>query len=155
MIYFEIMKRYILIICVFFSVLTPLWAQEGLSINAAFDTQYTRRNGAKEVVAVNVAVGKAKMTLFKSLTIPLATSESESFEQWVLADEKIALDTEQGTKNGRIYYAFMRLPNTKKGLHRYIFYRNDALRKGAAPITTIIYIEGTVTMADLRKQFSK
>jgi hypothetical protein len=29
------------------------------------------------------------------------------------------------------------------------------LRKGANPITTIIYIEGSVTMTDLRKQFSK
>ncbi len=149
------MKRYVLIICVFFSALTTLWAQEGLNINAAFDTQYTRRSGAKEVETMNVAVGKAKMTLFRSLTLPLTSSESKSFEQWVLADGEIALDTEQGTKSGRLYYAFMRLPDTKKGLHRYIFYRNDALRKDAVPVTTIIYIEGSVTMAELRKQFSK
>ena len=110
------MKRYVLIICVFFSALTTLWAQEGLNINATFDTQYTRRSGAKEVETMNVAVGKAKMTLFRSITLPLTSSESKSFEQWVLADGETALDTEQGTKSGRLYYAFMRLPDTKKGL---------------------------------------
>lgn len=149
------MKHIFITIWLLLAVFIPTWGQKDLAISAAFEEKYTRREGAKEVLVKNLSIGTKKMTLFRSLTLPLSTEESLDIEKLVLADELQALDKERGSKSGRLYYAFFRLPEKKKNTHRYIFYRNDALRKGAHPITTIIYIEGSVTMSDLRRRFGK
>ena len=149
------MKHILITIWLCLAICLPTWSQEDLRISAAFDKKFTRREGAKEVLVKNLPVDNKKMTLFHSLALPLSAEESLEIEQLVLTDEQLALDKERGSKSGRLYYAFFRLPDKNKNIHRYIFYRNDALRKGANPITTIIYIEGSVTMTDLRKQYCK
>lgn len=149
------MKRFLITLILMLVMLPAVWAQEELAIGAFFDKKYTRRTGAKEVMVKNHKVGERKMTLFRSLNVPLTDEESRLAEQLVQQDGAQALDRELATKGGRTCYAFFRLPDAKNGIHRYIFYRNQALFAGNKPITNIIYIEGTVTMADLRRRFGK
>lgn len=149
------MKRFFITLAIMLTMLPAARAQEELAIGVFFDKKYTHRTGAKEVVVKNHKVGERKMTLFRSLNVPLSDEESRAAEQRVLQDGAQALDREVATKGGRICYAFFRLPDAKNGIHRYIFYRNQALFAGKKPITNIIYIEGTVTEADLRRRFGK
>lgn len=149
------MKRFFITLAIMLTVLPAVWAQEELAIGVFFDKKYTHRTGAKEVVVKNHKVGERKMTLFRSLNVPLSGEESRAAEQRVLQDGAQALDKEVATKGGRTCYAFFRLPDAKNGIHRYIFYRNWALFADKKPFTNIIYIEGTVSVADLRRRFGK
>ena len=82
--------------------------------------------------------------------------DGQYIEQLVRNDTRLAADKETGLKAGRLYYGFYRLPPlSKKPLNRYIFYRNNALGKGGKPTLTLIYMEGTASIEDLRKTFAK
>ena len=76
------------------------------------------------------------------------------FEASVKADVVGALDREAGLRQGRLYYGFYRLRSAGT-TNRFIFYRNNTLRAGASPTLTLIYMEGTATLAELKQRFAK
>jgi hypothetical protein len=70
-------------------------------------------------------------------------------------DVKDAFCHESNHTNGRLYYGLYQLSSTKKGINRYIFYRNNALKKGNDNNITLIYMEGRADIKQLRKTFTK
>ena len=91
------------------------------------------------------------LTLFKSCT----TSDHRNYdemEQLVEKDGKNAIDKECGYINGKLYYAFYLLKPIKDK-YQYIFYRNSSLRKDEPNEVTLVYMEGYVSLKELKNMF--
>lgn len=65
------------------------------------------------------------------------------------------MSKEVAFKKGRLYYGFYAFRPVKKGINRYLFYRNNALGETDNTSMTLIYMEGEANMAQLRKTFGK
>lgn len=91
------------------------------------------------------------LTLFRSIT----TSDHrlyDKIEALVEKDGKNTIDKESGYINGKLYYAFYQFkPKNKK--YQYLFYHNSSLREDKPDEVTIVYIEGYVTLTELKKIF--
>ena len=91
------------------------------------------------------------LTLFISLT----TRDSRNYdeiEDMVEKDGKNAIDKESGYINGKLYYAFY-LMKPKDNKYQYIFYRNSSLRKDEPNEVTLVYMEGYVSLKELKEMF--
>lgn len=130
------------------------WAQEGLHIANLFNGQYKRKDNAIEVVVKGNKLERYRLKVFRSLTVKNDPKDFERIEKLVLQDEKNALSKETGHIGERLYYAFYCLP-LRENHYRYIFYRNSSLREVEANELTLIYMEGNVTMDELKLMFKK
>ena len=131
------MKKIILSLVLTLTAALPLTAQKGLHIEELFGGKYQHHKDATEVLLKGRQISQYGLTLVRNAP-------------------RLAADKETGLKAGRLYYGFYRLPPlSKKPLNRYIFYRNNALGKGGKPTLTLIYMEGTASIEDLRKTFAK
>jgi hypothetical protein len=72
----------------------------------------------------------------------------------VITTEKNAVSKETGRIGENLYYGFYCFP-AHKGNLRYVFYRNSSLREVESNEVTLVYIEGNVTMEELKKMFKK
>ena len=82
------------------------------------------------------------------------TKDFERMERLVVADEKNAVSKETGRIGEKLYYGFYCFP-AHMGNLRYVFYRNSSLREVESNEVTLVYIEGNVTMEELKKMFKK
>lgn len=91
------------------------------------------------------------LTLFRSIT----TSDHrlyDKIESLVEKDGKSTIDKESGYINGKLYYAFYQFkPKNKK--YQYLFYHNSSLHEDSPNKVTVVYIEGYVTLTELKKIF--
>lgn len=148
------MKRIFIIIILMFGWLMEGWSQEGLHIDELFNGQYKRKDNAIEVVVKGHWLERYRLKVFRSLTVKNDPKDFERIENLVLQDEKNAVSKETGHIGERLYYAFYCLPSDKEH-YRYIFYRNSSLRKVEDNELTLIYMEGNVTMDELKMMFKK
>lgn len=148
------MKRIFIIIILMFGWLMEGWSQEGLHIDELFNGQYKRKDNAIEVVVKGHQLDRYRLKVFRSLTVKNDPKDFERIENLVLQDEKNAVSKETGHIGERLYYAFYCLPSDKEH-YRYIFYRNSSLRKVEDNELTLIYMEGNVTMDELKIMFKK
>ena len=148
------MKRIFIIIILMFGWLMEGWSQEGLHIDELFNGQYKRKDNAIEVVVKGHWLERYRLKVFRSLTVKNDPKDFERIENLVLQDEKNAVSKETGHIGERLYYAFYCLPSDKEH-YRYIFYRNSSLRKVEDNELTLIYMEGNVTMDELKIMFKK
>lgn len=148
------MKRIFIIIILMFGCLMEGWSQEGLHIDELFNGQYKRKDNAIEVVVKGHRLERYRLKVFRSLTVKNDPKDFERIENLVLQDEKNAVSKETGHIGERLYYAFYCLPSDKEH-YRYIFYRNSSLRKVEDNELTLIYMEGNVTMDELKMMFKK
>ena len=130
------------------------WSQEGLRIGELFDGSYKRKSNAIEVVIKGEKLKRYHLKVFRSLTVKNAPKDFERIEALVEADEKNAVSKETGRIGERLYYGFYCFP-AYKGQLRYVFYRNSSLREIESNEVTLVYIEGNVTMEELKKMFKK
>lgn len=147
------MRRLLFLITSLVLFATSAAAQSGLHINDFFDGRYKKRTDATEVLLKGRQIRDYGLTLFRSITLPGNTPEALTIERQVRADAAGAVDKEAGMKGGRLYYGFYSLKPTAGNLNRYIFYRNNALQAGAKPTLTLIYMEGTADIDQLRRTF--
>ena len=91
------------------------------------------------------------LTLFKSMTTTDHRNYDE-MERLVEKDGKNAIDKECGYINGKLYYAFYLLKPIKNK-YQYIFYRNSSLRKDEPNEVTLVYMEGYVSLKELKEMF--
>lgn len=129
-------------------------AQRGLQIASLFDGCYHGRTDATEVVLKGRKLRPYHLTLFRSLTLKPSATEAADIERRVKQDVRNAKDKEVGMKGGRLYYGFYQLSGTSD-THRYLFYRNNALLQSSDASLTLIYMEGSATLDELRKHFGK
>lgn len=129
-------------------------AQDGLQIASLFGGRYKGRADATEVHYEGKQLRSYKLTLFRSLTLTPSLHEAAAIEKKVWDDCVRAVEKEVGLHGGRLYYGFYRLPDTGKA-HRYVFYRNNALRNHSNGKLTLIYMEGSASIEDLKRDFAK
>ena len=148
------MKRVFTIIIMVLAFVVESQSQTGLQIAELFNGQYKRKDNAIEVVVKGDQLERYKLEVFRSLTVKNDPKDFERIEKLVEQDEKNAISKETGRIGERLYYAFYCFsPN--KDRFRYIFYRNSSLRKTESNELTLIYMEGNVTMDELKKMFKK
>lgn len=148
------MKRKFIFSIIFLLSFIAAAAQSGLHVNSLFGGKFQNRSDATEVTMKGRRISQYKLTLFRSLTISGNSPEAREVERLVKADAAHAADKESASRGARLYYGFYRL-QPKGGLNRYLFYRNNALKPGAKPTLTLIYMEGKASIAELKRNFSK
>ena len=150
------MKKHIITLLLSALALLPAAAQKGLAIDDLFGGHYRNRADVVEVLLRGKSLKGYGLTLFRSLVMPGVGHDGLRVEQKVCADVADAVEKEVGYKKGRLYYGFFRLkPQGKGAPHRFIFYRNNELRDDRKPELTLIYMEGTAGMEELRRTFAK
>jgi len=129
-------------------------AQKGLSINRFFNSDYIHADDGKMVRIEGSELRQYKLTLYASVSFERQDVIKE-MEQSVIVDSKKASNKEVGHIGRRLYYAFMSMPssNTRDSSRRYIFYRNASLRSSTKKDATLVYMEGDVTMEELKNLF--
>ena len=148
------MKRIYAIIVLMLALVMEGQSQTGLQIAELFNGQYKRKDNAIEVVVKGNQLERYKLKVFRSLTVKNDPKDFERIEKLVEQDEKNAISKEPGRIGERLYYAFYCFPSEKEH-YRYIFYRNSSLRKTESNELTLIYMEGNVTMDELKIMFKK
>ena len=148
------MRKIFLIVVLMLGWVMEAKSQEGLQIAELFNGQYKRKDNAIEVVVKGNQLERYKLEVFRSLTIKNDPKDFERIEKLVEQDEKHAISKETGHIGERLYYAFYCFPPEKERF-RYIFYRNSSLRKTESNELTLIYMEGNVTMDELKEMFKK
>lgn len=133
----------------------PLYAQQGLKIAPLFNGQYRYMKGTTEVLLKGRKLAPYKLNLFRSITIGTERVDIAQIEHMVKSDAATAIDKEISSKQGRLYYAFYQL-RPSGSTRRYLFYKNNALNaKGHNNTFTLIYMEGTATLNELKRNFAK
>ncbi|MBQ8521994.1 MAG: hypothetical protein IJ456_11640 [Bacteroides sp.] len=146
------MKRLIVGIMMTLAFVCEGRAQEGLHIAGLFDGRYKRSDNAIEVTIKGKELKPYRLTYFRSLTIKESPADFERMERLVKEDAREAVDKETGHIGERLYYGFYCLP-PRKGVMRYLFYRNSSLRKVEPCEATLIYMEGNVSLEELKEMF--
>lgn len=148
------MKKVFTIIILMLAFVVEAQSQTSLQIAELFNGSYKRQDNAIEVVVKGNQLERYKLEVFRSLTIKNDPKDFERIEKLVEQDEKHAISKETGHIGERLYYAFYCF-SPQKGRFRYIFYRNSSLRKTESNELTLIYMEGNVTMDELKVMFKK
>ena len=148
------MKKVFTIITLMLAFVVEAQSQTNLQIAELFNGSYKRKDNAIEVVVKGNQLERYKLEVFRSLTIKNDPKDFERIEKLVEQDEKHAISKETGHIGERLYYAFYCF-SPQKGRFRYIFYRNSSLRKTESNELTLIYMEGNVTMDELKVMFKK
>jgi hypothetical protein len=148
------MKKVFTIIILMLAFVVEAQSQTSLQIAELFNGSYKRKDNAIEVVVKGNQLKRYKLEVFRSLTIKNDPKDFERIEKLVEQDEKHAISKETGHIGERLYYAFYCF-SPQKGRLRYIFYRNSSLRKTEPNELTLIYMEGNVTMDELKVMFKK
>ena len=148
------MKKVFTIIILMLAFVVEAQSQTNLQIAELFNGSYKRKDNAIEIVVKGNQLERYKLEVFRSLTIKNDPKDFERIEKLVEQDEKHAISKETGHIGERLYYAFYCF-SPQKGRFRYIFYRNSSLRKTESNELTLIYMEGNVTMDELKVMFKK
>lgn len=150
------MPRRILLLVWAFTLSLALWAQKGLHVAQLFDGRYHKRKDATEVLMKGRQLSAYKLSLFRSLTLGPQSGNASVIEPLVKADGRSAIDKELTTRGGRLAVAFYQLPSVGK-TRRYLYYSNAGAAAGAAQASqiTLIYMEGTATLDELKRSFKK
>ena len=133
-----------------------LLAQSNLHISPVFEHISDYGKDTKTVWVKGKELRKYKLTLYRSIS----TENSQiagNMEKAVIADSKKAVDKEIGYIGSRLYYAFLSLPPEAAGqdFMRFIFYRNPSLKNNSKKEVTLVYMEGRITMSELKNLFKK
>lgn len=147
---------HILMLCLLCFGSLSLSAQEDLQIGKFFDSSYGKRKDATETLIKGKQLKPYKLTLFRSLTLPVHAVNIAEMEKAIKADTKGAIDKEAGRKGARLYYGFYQLQPQDK-TRRYLFFRNNALNPPASRqnTLTLIYMQGSATLNELKNKFAK
>lgn len=148
------MKRILLFLLLFVTATEMLLAQKGLAIADQFDGSKSYFSTATRVWVEGQELKRYHLTLYKSITVKDNFEATLDMERAVLADARNAVSKEMGHLCGRLYYAFLGLNGTNS-TNRYIFYRNHNLVEGGKNEVTLVYMEGQISMQELKDMFMK
>ena len=145
------------------SVIMTLSAQSKLSISPFFAENSAYSADSKMVWVEGKELKAYHLTLYRSISTENPKTIKE-MEQAVLNDSKRAADKEIGYVGARLYYAFLSLKPAPANANlspdaanpsrkRFIFYRNASLKANNKKDATLVYMEGTVSLEELKKLF--
>lgn len=146
------MKRIIIILLLIATCSFWLSAQSNLKVGRFFTDDVISRKNVTVVEVKSRDLKAYKLTVFKSVTVDNDAAMAQSIETCVKADAQKAIEKETGLRGGRLYYGFYTF-SLSKDKNCYIFYRNNLLVRGAKPQTTVVYMEGTASLAELKNLY--
>lgn len=146
------MKRLWIIIVLSVVLGQTTWAQKHLNVAEMFDGRYKGQENAIEVTVKGEKLEPYGLDVFRSLTLKNSPGDFERMEKLVEQDGRNAVNKETGRIGERLYYGFYCFPY-KKDKYCYLFYRNSSLRRVEDNEVTLIYMEGNVTLEDLKEMF--
>lgn len=125
--------------------------------NTRHKQKWSDKHGCKNVTLLRIE-GKElddyHLDVFKSLTLIPSDSISQDIEKRVMDDVGGSISHELNYRDSCLYYGLFQL-SPVKGKKRYIFYRNNAMVPNSDGVLTLIYMEGSASIAQLRKMFKK
>lgn len=111
---------------------------------------------AKEVYITGRKLRSYNLTAYRSFSIDINSKTKAAGKEIELAvrkDGRNAVDKEMVELAGRLYFAVYSLKQTDSKQNRYLFYKNNALKKDGGDIV-IIYMEGNATLEEIRRKFA-
>lgn len=148
------MKRILLIVTLLVISVSTMLAQKGLSVAEQFDGSKPYFATATRVWVEGSELKRYNLTLYKSITVKDNADAASEMENAVKQDAHKAVSKEMCHLKGRLFYAFLCL-NGSRGSNRYVFYRNSLLSEGGKNEVTLVYMEGQVTMSQLKEMFTQ
>ncbi len=125
-------------------------AQAGLNINSLFDGRYKHSKNATEIVVTGIKAKAIGLDVYHSISVTDMTHVPAILKA-LTADGVKSLSKEVEFRSGKLYYGYYVLPR-HGGNNRYIFYLNQSLaRKQPIDKVTLIYMEGDVSSAHIKK----
>ena len=151
-------NRTIITIFVMLCVSLCAFAQKGLRINDVFEGKVVLKSQMKEslIKGDNLAAYKLKVLHTAKFTTRNVTREEVEKLFSLDMENRLSDDDENmelESRNGHLYYAIVQLSDNEKGAHRYICYQ--CRDKSGDYDITLVYMEGSASLADLRKTFKK
>lgn len=151
--------KHLLIALMLIGITLPLQAQEGLHINDIFEGNIVPKQEIRQKSLLKgsvVAPYKLKVLhTVKFMADSLLQEKAEALFTKDMKEHSYANNDnlELEYRDGYLYYAIVQITNTPKGLHRYICYQ--CRRNAGNYDLTLVYMEGSAMLADLRKMFKK
>ena len=150
--------KHLLISLIIFALALPLAAQDGLEINRIFKGEIINELAIKESLVKGENLAPYKLRVLHTAKFTVGDAKRDKVEAIFEEDMKGRLSQDDENleleyRDGHLYYAIVQLPDTKKGLHRYIWYQCRQTMGGND--ITLVYMEGKASLADLRKTFKK
>jgi len=150
--------KHLLISLIIFAFALPLAAQDGLEINRIFKGEIINELAIKESLVKGENLAPYKLRVLHTAKFTVGDAKRDKVEALFEEDMKGRLSDDDENleleyRDGHLYYAIVQLPDTKKGLHRYICYQCRQTMGGND--ITLVYMEGKASLADLRKTFKK
>lgn len=149
------MKRILLLIACLASTAISLMAQQNLHVFPIFQGEIIPKKRMVETYVKGESLEPYKLTLFHSVKMNVDKFERTSIYDLVMADINSApaesKDLEYGREKDLVSYCILRLPEVGKK-QRYLCYQCYEASTGGENIT-LVYMEGSATMKDLRKTF--
>lgn len=133
-------------------------AQKGLKINDVFDGKVVFKSQMKESLIKGDNLAAYNLKVLHTAKFTTHNINREEVEKLFYQDMENRLsdddeNMELESRNGHLYYAIVQLMDNEKGAHRYICYQ--CRDKSGRYDITLVYMEGSATLADLRKTFKK
>ncbi len=152
------MKRTIIILLMLVGINICASAQQGLHINEIFEGKIVAKQYMQESLVKGDNLAPYNLKVLH--TIKLSANNSQRARADALfnmdmlgriSDDESNMEME--SRDGFIYYAIVQLTDNEKGSHRYICYQ--CRPRSTKYDITLAYMEGSATLADLRKTFKK
>lgn len=145
------MKRKLLIvIALSLMALLPVHAQKGLQIDSLFRGKLVDMSLVSESVVSGRKLSPYNLDYFRSVRFVANDRQIGKVSVWIQDDAMIADDKELESANGRLIYALLRFPQLGSK-NKYVGYQ--VKRNGGRDYVTVVYMEGTATVEDLKVIF--
>lgn len=147
------MKHRVIFLIIALITATSAFAQEGMAVNKLFTSDYKQRPSVNEVEISGMVLKSYGVTKFRSITAINDAEVADIMRRCVAADAPKAIGSEVKKVGGVINYALYTF-SEKEGKYRYVFYRNRKKGDGKNEVT-VLYVEGTATLKELKDLFKK
>ena len=146
------MKKFLLCFLALLLSVGAAFAQRGLNSNAIFRGRVIPSERMVRTEVRGSSMTTYKLDFYRSVRFQVDKKTALEVAALVKADAEAAISAETEMTGDLLTYALVQ-PAQRGKTHRYLCYQ--ARPEGPAWIITILYLEGSATLADLRSMFDK
>lgn len=133
------------------------WAQEGLHVKDVFEGNIVGKEQLKETFIKGEMLASYRLSLLRTIKFTATEEQRKKIEQLVEKDIEGVLKShsdncEMERRNNHLYYAIVQLPD-QNARHRYLCFQGK--KNGEQTAITLVYMEGSASLTDLKKTFKK
>lgn len=146
------MKKFLLCLLALLLSVGAAFAQRGLNSNAIFRGRVIPFDRMVKTEVRGSSMTTYKLDFYRSVRFQVDEKTALEVAALVKADAEAAVSAETEMTGDLLTYALVQ-PAQRGKVHRYLCYQ--ARPEGPAWIITILYLEGSATLEDLRSMFDK